>query len=372
MNSLKFDAVIMLTWSSWDTEARSNRYHYASRFANLCPVFFIQVDNNISISLEQKTFDNFYIIKLPPTYNHNLMEEINKIVAAAGCHNPLLWIYNSEFAPVLSSLHYNFAVYHGTEAYLSDDAPFFFEKETKHYRNLMSTFTNSDLLIAVSQGVADSYNNKSEVKIPIKVISNGCDYKFFVPNNNVLKNLVFMRSKTKRVLYQGTIYNKIDYALLHSLIKELKDWDFVFCGAVPFNEKAWLDISEKPNVQYLGILSPEQVREQMYLANVGIIPFQQLDFLTTRSLPLKAYEYLACGLPTVTIPINALSNTPNAFLFASTVDEFISQINKARALSLDLTYINDITSTAKLYDYDLKFTQAMQVIEQAYDNKRNN
>lgn len=371
MSNIKFDSVIMLTWSDWDTEARSNRYHYASRFSKICPVFFIQVNSNYySVSIEQKTFENLYIIKLPPIYSKSIMDEINAIVSAAGCKRSLLWTYNSNFGPVLSYLNYDLAIYHGTEAYLSYDAPFFFEKTSKAYSDLMKTFTHSDLLIAVSQGVADSYQDKSSVSVPTTVISNGCDYHFFAPSEDVLQKLPAIRSKKKRILYQGTIYNKIDYPLLHALIRKLKDWDFIFCGVIPFVEQAWLNIIKEPNVQYLGNIPIEQVREQMYLANVGIIPFQQLDFLIKRSLPLKAFEYLACGLPTVTVPIHSLRDTPDAFLLANTLEEFASQINKAYELSTDISYLNNLISTAKLHDYDTKFEQALKIINQAYENKR--
>src|SRR5437016_5499446 len=39
-----FDGVVMLTWSDWRTEPRSNRYHYATRFARSLPVLFVQPD----------------------------------------------------------------------------------------------------------------------------------------------------------------------------------------------------------------------------------------------------------------------------------------------------------------------------------------
>ena len=42
--SQKFDAVVMLTFSKWHTEMRSNRYHYATRFARHLPVIFVQPD----------------------------------------------------------------------------------------------------------------------------------------------------------------------------------------------------------------------------------------------------------------------------------------------------------------------------------------
>src|SRR6185312_7141409 len=39
------DSVVMVTSSDWKTEPRSNRYHFATRFARCVPVFFVQPDS---------------------------------------------------------------------------------------------------------------------------------------------------------------------------------------------------------------------------------------------------------------------------------------------------------------------------------------
>lgn len=41
----EFDCLVMLTWSDWHTELRSNRYHYVTRFAATGKeVVFVQPD----------------------------------------------------------------------------------------------------------------------------------------------------------------------------------------------------------------------------------------------------------------------------------------------------------------------------------------
>lgn len=119
-------------------------------------------------------------------------------------------------------------------------------------------------------------------------------------------------------------------------------------------------------MSYLGCLSVEQVREQMYLSNVGIIPFTKLDFLIERSLPLKAFEYLACGLPTVSVSIKSLLKEPDAFLFADDVDAFKKQIERAAQLSIEESYISQLITTAKKHDYDDKFEQAISEIKNVF------
>ena len=56
----QFDAVVMLTVSDWHEEPRSNRYHYATRFARIAPVVFVQVDRpTMGFSFEESGIRGF-------------------------------------------------------------------------------------------------------------------------------------------------------------------------------------------------------------------------------------------------------------------------------------------------------------------------
>lgn len=362
-----FDSLIMLTYSDWHSEARSNRYHYVSRFSKYFPIFFVQVNNaHPALTLEKDDAYNLYIIKVPNNYNVSVVNEIKAILELANIRKPLLWIYNSNFGPYLSLLPHEFIVYHATEAYLSPDIPFGYPKGSLGYESLMSTLEQTDLMISVSQGVQESYLQDPRVDVRSIVIANGCDFSFYRPDISKIKEFIKQRVNSKQVLYQGTIYNKIDFDLVHAVVDAMSEWQFVFCGKIPIREAKWHALLKKENVSYLGCLSVEQVREQMYLSNVGIIPFTKLDFLIERSLPLKAFEYLACGLPTVSVSIKSLLKEPDAFLFADDVDAFKKQIERAAQLSIEESYISQLITTAKKHDYDDKFEQAISEIKNVF------
>ena len=60
-----FDAVVMLAWADWKTEPRSNRYHFATRFAGELPVLFLQPDAHRrrgTIRLESTEVDRVEIV----------------------------------------------------------------------------------------------------------------------------------------------------------------------------------------------------------------------------------------------------------------------------------------------------------------------
>ncbi len=357
-----FDCVIMLTWSNWKTELRSNRYHYVSRFTKELPVIFVQQHPAKCLTLERGDLENFYIINAPDSFSLEDFNEFSNILNLLNVKKPLCWVYNSNTYKWIKELSTYCVVYHATEAYLSKDCPFGFINDKVGYRNLIETLKLTDLMISVSEGVEEGYLEADVLKGQHIVIANGCDYNFYCPSEVELNQLPQKRANRNRVLYQGTIYNKIDYALLLEVIKQMPNWEFIFCGRVAFNEKQWHDVLNKTNVQYLGILPVNEVKQQMLAANVGLIPFTSADFLVERSLPLKSFEYLACGVPTVSTPIKALLTYKDAFLFANDIEQFKSQIIQAAELSTNIDYIKSIMAVAKLQDYDTKYLQATNKI----------
>ena len=65
-----FDAVVMLTWSDWHREPRSNRFHYATRFARHLPVYFVQPDAaDGQISFERIELFDITLVHVPAVYD---------------------------------------------------------------------------------------------------------------------------------------------------------------------------------------------------------------------------------------------------------------------------------------------------------------
>src|SRR5438105_90692 len=63
----RFDAVVILTFeSNWKIEPRSNRYHYATRFARHLPVIFVQVTGQVGeYRFEDTEIPNLTLLHLP-------------------------------------------------------------------------------------------------------------------------------------------------------------------------------------------------------------------------------------------------------------------------------------------------------------------
>src|SRR4051812_33344822 len=115
-----FDSVIMLTWSDWPTEPRSNRYHYATRFARELPVYFVQCNGcGPEATFEKLAGHNIEIVRVPATYNFDHARNLIRTLSKRGARRPLLWIYNWWFEEFIRYSPSPFRVYHATEDYFS-------------------------------------------------------------------------------------------------------------------------------------------------------------------------------------------------------------------------------------------------------------
>ncbi len=269
----------MLTWSDWFKELRSNRYHYATRFAKIKPVIFVQPDLAESKYIFEETgIENIVVLHIPNTYDGIQQKLLNAALAEHSCIRPLFWIYNCYFHSFLAQHYSVINIYHGTEDYLASESRIKFQDKTL-IDAYVKTLSRCQLIIAVSEGVKKSFEQNVDFEGKIVTVNNGCDYSFYCPvkNHSIAKKI-----NSKIAFYQGNIFDKLDYDLLLKVTKILPDWTFNFCGKVIFNEKDWQVLLKRPNVNYLGLLTPEEIRSHAYQATVGLIPFVQSEWLVVR------------------------------------------------------------------------------------------
>lgn len=360
-----FDAVVMLTWSNWHKELRSNRYHYASRFSRSLPVIFIQPDlTDETYYYEKAELDNLYILHIWSNYEPRQHDLINEALNEKNIIKPLIWVYNVHFYEYLEKKYCPLYIYHATEDYFSIDAPTRFVKDSNVYNIAKSILNKVDLLVSVSEGVNESFCNNGYKNDSI-VISNGCDYNFY--SKGVTLSKIKENYRKKVIFYQGNIFSKLNYELLDKLTKKMPEWEFWYCGQVVFNEPGWQKLLKNSNVKYLGVLTVEEIRSYAHKATVGIIPFVEQDWIINRSFPLKSFEYLAAGLPVVTVPIKSLLPYENVFYFAKTAKEFKCKIEQAAKERVNKHAFKERLKEAALQDYDLKFDCLLNKINNLFN-----
>jgi len=196
------------------------------------------------------------------------------------------------------------------------------------------------------------------------VLPNGCDFGFWREGADRVAH-----PRPNVALFQGGINARLDVLLLQEVLRGLPDWEFWFCGPVDPTFKEWPTLLSCKNLKYLGNLVPEELRTVTYEATVGLIPFLESPIFTERSLPLKAFEYAACGLPVVSIPIRALHPFRDVFRFASGSDAFCRGIVETAKTRYDGEALTKRVDTAREQDYEKRFDELLAFIESTKGRK---
>lgn len=346
----------MLTWSDWHTEPRSNRYHYATRFARHLPVYFVQPDGEeASLRFEPAAEANITLVHVPGIYNEANAKLLDVALRTRGVFRPLQWIYNTFFDDYIQISKPRLRVYHATEDYVTPSNGLRAARP-EVIAPTCRVLERVDLLIAVSDGVAAAYRKHAAYGGPSLTLPNGCDYGFW--NAAGACNHVAPDNGARVVLFQGGINARLDYQLLIGLVDRLPDWEFWFCGWDHEAPREWRALSARSNVRYFGRLSVEAMATLAKQALVGIIPFKQ-DPWIERSLPLKAYEYIACGLPVVSVPIDALRDRGELFAIETTAEGFAAAIERLATTRNEPQALTARDKAAREQSYDRRFSEAV-------------
>jgi len=103
------------------------------------------------------------------------------------------------------------------------------------------------------------------------------------------------------------------------------DWDFIFNVAKTFkeikiqligyalSESIKAKLIDFENIEYIGTVSPNELKRFVARWNIGIIPFNEKK-ISKGADPLKLYEYIYFGLPTMVKGIEDLPDRPLVFL----------------------------------------------------------
>jgi glycosyltransferase involved in cell wall biosynthesis len=358
----KFDAVVMLTWSNWHREPRSNRYHFATRFSRFWPVFFVQPDSlGDAITFERLANFQIEIVHVPANYNIQTATKLEEALRRRGVRRPLLWIYNVFFVDYIYKSFAPLRIYHATEDYCSPTDQL--KATAVDIRaDVQRVLHYVDAVVVVSEGLVNAYRVHGGFAGEILVLRNGCDSDFW--SDTGASEYSPPSNGCPVAFYEGGINSRLDIQLLQALADRMPDWEFWLCGLVQPDLEGWAGYIRRVNVKYHGLLEPYMIADLARHARVGIIPFVQ-DELMRRSLPLKAYEYVACGLPVVSTPIDALANAPNLFRFAADHEQFERAIRALAPTRTEEAKVAERLAAASAVSYDGTFSQLLDFLNTA-------
>jgi glycosyltransferase involved in cell wall biosynthesis len=129
-------------------------------------------------------------------------------------------------------------------------------------------------------------------------------------------------SERKQVLYAGSLGGIwFDWELVLAIVRALPDHDFTFIGWMgpppeeydsEQSERAYAyagELTELPNARLLPPVRHTDLAPWLRQADIGLIPFRQMDLVTAVN-PLKVFEYIGAGIPTVQIGIPGIADYP--------------------------------------------------------------
>ena len=122
----KADSIYFLMFEGWEQEMRSNRWHYATRWACHLPIVLVQpiLDSDAapSVSVTEPRIKNCRILRvrrttLPGATMVGRLQQAQQILAdmqAHGHSRPILWTYSPDYVFAHSLIPAVMRVYHAT------------------------------------------------------------------------------------------------------------------------------------------------------------------------------------------------------------------------------------------------------------------
>ena len=218
---------------------------------------------------------------------------------------------------------------------------------------------NCDKLIVSSQTLFDKFKALN----PSCIIRNGVDADHFSPKGERHSALFVQKlpslemqssdsgdseSEVINVGYVGAIAEWFDAALVRESALNEPNFHFHLCGAV--SDRNVTDLLQgMKNVLLYGEIGYLDVPSFLEKMDVLIIPFKILPIIESCD-PVKFYEYSIMGKPTVATRLPELSRASDLVFFASTSEEFGTQIRRAHER------IQDPEFRGALKDYALRNT----------------
>src|SRR4030066_2285699 len=150
----------------------------------------------------------------------------------------------------------------------------------------------ADILIYTARSLK-SYILKYKYKA--SYVPNGVDAGNFINSTKEIPDDL-KTIPSPRVIYVGAIDEGFDKELLFEVAKKLSEVSFVLIGSPN------IDISKlkkRSNIYLLGRRKYHDIPGYLYNCDVGIIPFNKEHPVVNSVNPIKLYEYMMCGLPTV-------------------------------------------------------------------------
>ncbi len=164
-------------------------------------------------------------------------------------------------------------------------------------RALKYAVSRSDIVIAASKAIGNTYGNKDGCSY---VIENGVDLGVFKPMERARVRQCYELDSTSRVVgYFGSIHEPRGSDILIDAVRLLRFDDgfgdvlLLMAGTIASD----IDLSE-PWIDYRGMVVQDEVAKLINCCDVAVLPYRDTPTIRMTNA-CKITEYIACGVPIV-------------------------------------------------------------------------
>lgn len=363
----------MLHGGGWFNELRSNRWHFASFFAQHSNVLIAEASNRHIGEVDcDHRLSRIRILKVdgvrPLIDSPRLSAKlIRKQLETMGARNPILWLSSPLMWNVAVLLPEIPVVFHATEDFVQL-ADYNSHPASTYIRDCaVEAARSSSATLTCSQGVTDSLL-KFLPDSSLITGSNGVSLDDYGPTRP--QQIIDLGSLNleKCAVFAGNINKRIDFDLLDSLATNLPELNVLLIGPVvlPESLKArFHTLIDRPNVVAMGPVSTPTLNFLYSQSAIGIVPYTTAPVITKSGFPLKTLEMVACGLPVVSTHLEQTHGLCRAIICTHTHQDFIDhcrQISRA-GLRVDIKS-SDIIEILGRYSYGKLIPDALELVQE--------
>jgi glycosyltransferase involved in cell wall biosynthesis len=238
-----------------------------------------------------------------------------------GCSAPQLWLFLPNAVDYIGSFGESRVVYYCVDEWAQFthlNAVFIREKEHELLRR-------ADVVFAVSQALVDA---KSAPGRPVHLVPHGVTHELFAAAlDPACEPAPETRNLPRPVIgFMGSLYDWVDQALIAEMARRRPEWSFVLAGKIMTDVGL---LRQAPNVHLAGGRPHGELPAFCRGFDVGIIPYRLDDPRMQSVNPLKLREYLAAGLPVVTVDLPEARRVGGDAQIAVGPQAFIEAIERA-------------------------------------------
>ena len=196
----------------------------------------------------------------------------------------------------------------------------------------------------------------------VVALPNACAYDHFhspLPDSDVRLD----RDDDRPVIgFAGAIAPWLDMDLLFGAAAARPNYRFVLIGEDQIGLTRSRRIASTDNIEVRPALAYHDLPAALARFDVAIIPFKR-NAVTEAACPIKLFEYFAAGKPVVSTDLpECRAHEP--VLIASSVEEFVAALDRARNLARDVAYCDRLDACARANTW----AERARVILQAIDS----